>query len=138
VENTTEHRAGMPDALAQHPGNDDEQLEWYWVSALFKAVHIGSSRKRHLWERTVFLVRATSGPKATDIAEKVARGKEEEYLAAGGDKVRWVFQEIEKIQPLVDERFEDGTEVYWEFFERVDGAAKIRKRREEPHGPRAQ
>jgi hypothetical protein len=90
--------------------------EWYWVAATYKAVHVGKTRKRHLWERTVFLVQAANEDEASRLAEQVGREKEVEYLAAGGDTVRWVFQGIERMEQLLDERFENGTEVYWEFF----------------------
>lgn len=96
------------------------QLEWYWVSATYKAVHAGVARRRHLWERTVFLVRAGDDAQAKVAAAEVARGKEHEYIAAGGDTVRWVLQEVEDVQPLFDADIGPGTEVYWTFFERVD------------------
>ena len=99
---------------------NEERCRWYWVSATYKAVHGGVSRRRHLWERTVFLIRAADDTEAATTAENVARQKEHEYEAAGGDTVRWTFQEIEAIQPLFDERVGEGTEVYWELFERVD------------------
>jgi hypothetical protein len=98
----------------------DSDLEWYWVAATYKAVHLGRVRRRHLWERTVFLIRAASAEEATVIAQRVACDKEHEYLAVKGDTVRWVLQEVEDIQPLHDQVFEDGTEVFWQFFDRID------------------
>jgi hypothetical protein len=104
----------------------DGEQSWYFVRATYKAVHLGRVRRRHLWERTVFLIRALGNDglvpheMAVLRANEVAREKEHEYEVEGGDTVRWVFQQIEDIQPLVDEPFGDGTEVYWEFFERVD------------------
>jgi hypothetical protein len=102
--------------------NDEDGPAWYWVSATYKAVHLGVPRKRHLWERTVFLIRASSDAEAADVARQVAREKEHEYLAAGGDMVRWVLQEVEEIHELFESDIQQGTEVYWEFFERVDKA----------------
>ena len=49
-----------------------------------------------------------------------AEQKQHSYVSATGSSVRWVFQEIEELQPLHSEEFTDGTEVYWKFFERVD------------------
>jgi len=93
--------------------------EWYWVSATYKAVDPDKPRKRHLWERTAFLIRADDGEAARSRAQQVAKDKEHEYQAKGGT-VRWVLQDIEDIQSLHDAEIGDGTEVYWQFFERVD------------------
>ena len=41
----------------EEEGQDGEQ-SWYFVRATYKAVHLGRVRRRHLWERTVFLIRA--------------------------------------------------------------------------------
>jgi hypothetical protein len=110
---------------------DDAEQQWFWVKATYKAVHVGAARKRHLWERNVFIVRgpesasaiypdAAGDPELREKAEKIAREKEHEYVAAGGDTIRWVFQRIEQIQPIFDQKIGEGTEVYWELFERVD------------------
>jgi hypothetical protein len=96
---------------------------WYWVAATYKSVHIGVSRKRHVWQRIVFLIRALDEDEAAIIAHQVALAKEHEYLVDGGDTLRWVFQEIEEIHGVFDREIGQGTEVYWEFFERVDGTA---------------
>jgi hypothetical protein len=97
--------------------------DWYWVAATYKAVHVGVPRKRHLWERTVFLLRAPADCDRVFLwekAERVARTKEREYVGGTGDTIRWTFQEIEAIHSLFDRDLDDGTEVYWELFHRVD------------------
>lgn len=112
----------------QDGSNDNEYPAecWYWVKAAYKGVHVGAVRRRHLWETTVFLIR---GPRNSEVtppdlvkgkAERVAKQKEHEYEAVGGHVVRWVFQQVDAIAPLVDDEIGDGTEVYWEYFERVD------------------
>lgn len=80
------------------------------------------ARRRHLWERLVFLVRARTDEEARARAEALARVKEHEYIAAAGNPVRWTFQGVEEVQPLHDRDIMEGTEVYWEFVERVDAA----------------
>jgi hypothetical protein len=106
-------------------GPSSEQ-SWYFVKATYKAVHLGRPRRRHLWERVIFLIRAPQADGLTPHgmallrAEEVAREKEHEYEAAGGDTVRWVFQQIEEVKQLIDDEFVDGVEVYWQFFTRVD------------------
>jgi hypothetical protein len=54
--------------------------------------------------------------------ERVACTKEHEYMGGKGDTIRWVCQEIEAIHSLLDREFEEGTEMYWELFHRVDKA----------------
>jgi hypothetical protein len=100
--------------------NPNTEEEWFWVAALFKSVHPERPRKRHLWERTVFLVRAPDEAAAQVRAREVALGKEHEYVTAAGERLRWTFQEVEAVQSLHDAELGEGTEVYWQFFERVD------------------
>jgi len=99
---------------------DPTEEQWFWAAALFKAVHPDRPRKRHLWERTVFLVRAVDETKARERAREVALEKEHEYVAGGGERLRWTFQELEAVNSLHDAELGEGTEVYWQFFERVD------------------
>lgn len=87
---------------------------------LFKAVNSSEPRKRHSWERTTFLVRTTDDHSALEKAEHIARGMEHEYEAIDSRLVRWEFQSIEKVQKILDDELTEGTEVCWEFFERVD------------------
>jgi hypothetical protein len=104
------------------PDEGSEQ-QWFWAAALFKAVHPDRPRKRHLWERTVFLVRATNETDARERARVVALRKEHEYVTAMDNRLRWTFQEVEEVQSLFDTEVGEGTEVYWQFFERVDRPA---------------
>lgn len=99
---------------------EDDLDQWYWASALFKAVHVDRPRRRNVWEQKVFLVRAAADHEAWSRAETMARAREHEYLAATGDTVRWCFEEIEDVQPLHDGDLASGSEVFWRFFERVD------------------
>jgi transcriptional antiterminator Rof (Rho-off) len=92
---------------------------WYWVSATFKAVHSGRPRRRHLWERTVFLLQVEGDTDIHAAARDLALAKEHEYLNPAGETVRWVLQEIERIESLHDD-LGPGAEVFWQFFERVD------------------
>jgi hypothetical protein len=107
------------------------EQSWYCVKATYKAVNPGRPRRRHLWERNVFLIRAPRSdeidphPMALLRAEEVARGKEHEYEVEGGKVCRWVFQQIEAVLQLGEVELEDGVEVYWEMFERVDKTEPI-------------
>src|SRR4029079_9328817 len=88
--------------------------------------HLGAARRRHVWETNVFLIR---GPRVCEItipaavknkAEGMARAKELEYEASGGHTVRWVYQYVSAMAPLVDDEIVEGTEVYWEFYTKAD------------------
>jgi hypothetical protein len=92
---------------------------WFYVAADYKSVHIGKSRKRHLWERRVFVFRARP-EEAADRAARIAKQNEHEYISATGDRVRWELQAIESSAELFDDEITDGTEVYWDWFVRVD------------------
>lgn len=117
-------QCSLTDASRVGPCEGAPALHWYWVSATYKAVHPGATRRRHLWERTVFLVCAHADADARVEAVRIAKGKQQEYVAAKDDLVRWELVEIEGIQALHDEVIGSGTEVYWEFFERVDRPAE--------------
>lgn len=94
--------------------------KWYWVAAIYKSELVGISRKRHLWERTVFLIQVPDTSDAAKVAKEVAQSKQHEYLNDKQELVRWVFQGIEDVQSLSDDNIKQGTEVYWKFFERID------------------
>jgi len=94
---------------------------WFYVAADYKSVHLGKSRKRHLWERRVFVFRARP-EEAADRAAGIAKQNEHEYVSATGDHVRWELQEIESLAELFDDEITEGTEVYWDYFVRVDKA----------------
>lgn len=117
---------GVPMCSARVEPRAGAEDQWFWDAALFKAVHLERPRKRHLWERTVFLVRAPDEASARERAREVALGKEHEYVTATGDRLRWAFQAVEEIQALVQDQLAEGTEVYWQFFERVDRSAPER------------
>lgn len=118
--------------MEETPHETDSEAEsgsqWHRACALFKSVHIRKPRRRHLWEPVVFLFRSVPGPAANTLAEQIARAKEEEYPVLGGDIVRWVFCEFENIQTLMDDPTEQGAEVYWTFFERVDAIQNPKRR----------
>lgn len=95
-------------------------IKWYSATVLFKATHPGETRRRHLWERNTFILSASEDCSIAEKAERLARDMEHEYENAGGRLVRWEFQSVEKIQELFDAEPGEGTEVRWEFFERVD------------------
>ena len=104
------------------------ELTWYCVRATYKSVHVREPRRRHLWERTFFLLSAPPHQGPADVrrrAEQVARTKEDEYVAVAGNTVRWIFHEVEDIEELPSFSPETGGEVYCELFTRVDKVASF-------------
>jgi hypothetical protein len=103
-----------------------EELSWYCIRATYKSIAPGIPRKRHLWQRIFFLMRAPENRNPNSLrkqAEELAREKEHEYQTFQNTMVRWVFVEVEDIEELSDPELKAGSEVYWEFYERVDKAA---------------
>jgi hypothetical protein len=101
-------------------------MAWYCAKTTYKSVDVGVVRKRHLWERKFILIqgpRNLNPASLVPLVESIAREKEHEYTAISGNQVRWVFQEVEEIKELDDPVIKEGSEVYWEFFERVDKTA---------------
>ena len=97
-----------------------QQLTWYWACATFKAIdREGDRKKKHLWERTVFLLRSETPETARIKAHKLAKDKEHGYRSATNHDVYWELQEVERVEPLFDAEIADGTEVYWKLFECV-------------------
>lgn len=98
--------------------------KWWSVTATYKSVHPEQlTRRRNLWERTTFLIRADGETEAQAVARDVAKGKEHGYTVASGDTVQWTLGEIEDVQELIDEKVQQGMEVRWQFFERIDKPA---------------
>ncbi len=95
---------------------------WFWVCALYKSERGGKKgrlRKRHLWERRVFVIRAARGDERR-IARQVAEAHEQKFKNGAGETVYWRLKEIEAYAELFDKRITSGTEVYWNFFVKVD------------------
>lgn len=100
--------------------NPETDKQKYGVAARYKAVHVGSQRRRHLWEQIIFVIYARDEDDAKVVAEMVAREKEHEYLNEAGEIVHWVLMEIEQVKKISDDMSQNGAEVYCDFFEKVD------------------
>jgi len=93
---------------------------WWSVTANYKAVHPDEKRRRHLWERIVFLAQAADEESARKLGASIAKSKEHSYKSGNGDYVKWQFIELLDVKELFDQQITSGTEVDWKFFERVD------------------
>lgn len=94
--------------------------KWWAATATFKAVHVGKKRRRHLWEKTTFLVRAATEDDARAKSLVIAKSKEYTYEAVVGDAIAWQFDEVVGLQELFDQELREGTEVAWSFYKRMD------------------
>lgn len=66
------------------------------------------------------MISVNEGDDPDEKALAIAKSKEQEYISATNELVRWTLQEIESVLELIDQDIEDGTEVYWELKQRVD------------------
>lgn len=97
--------------------------KWWSVTATYKALHLEKPRRRNLWERTTFLIRAAGEAEARAVAQEVAKSKEHDYPVKPGDTVRWTLCEVEDVKELIDQKVQTGMEVNWRFFYRTDKQA---------------
>lgn len=91
-------------------------MEIYSVKILFK--YEVESSDRVIYEESIRLFHAESFDEASDKAKKIAFDEEREYINVYAKKVNYRFYEIVDDFWLFDElEFEDGTEVFSEYFE---------------------
>src|SRR5207302_1849043 len=88
---------------------------WFSVNLLFKSIHPDHPENESLWEERVFLVQAETEDQARHEGERIGKNEEHEYVAATGDLVRWVFEQIASISPLLADTLGNGTEVFSRF-----------------------
>jgi len=72
----------------------------------------GSSRRDPLWEYSVVLVKANDAAEAERKAYDFGRHHESSYVAADGNQVRWKFNAVHKVQPVIPKEEQDITEVF--------------------------
>ncbi len=90
------------------------KLKWFYVAADYESVHRGKNEKKHLWERRVFVYRATEAA-AEKEGLSLARSQEHSYRNGEGTLIQVKFRGIESYSQLFDVRIISGTEVYWDF-----------------------
>src|SRR5947209_6112447 len=88
---------------------------WYSAGIFLQSVHNDCPTDDDGWELQVLLITASSEVEARIQAEKLGKEREHEYISATGDKVRWVFRQLESISEVLDEDLKPGTEVYSRF-----------------------
>lgn len=117
LETATDEKPGSEtDPHTTSENDPDLQWSWYCVPATYKSIVKGRPRRRHLWQRMYLLFQAPCNRRPQSLTQKataVAQSKEHD---------NWVLQEVEvdEMRELFDNEMKEGTEVYWDFFERVD------------------
>lgn len=71
-----------------------------------------SPRGDPLWEYRVVLVEADDAAEAERKAHDFGRRHESCYVAADGNEVRWKFNAVHKVQPVIPTDEQDLTEVF--------------------------
>ncbi len=82
----------------------------YSVAIMFRSAH--SSKRPGLWECVVLLIEATCDDEARSKAEALAGKYETEFDTADGDRVRWRYEGIQKIELIDYGDSRNGTELY--------------------------
>jgi hypothetical protein len=88
---------------------------WFTVSLLLKCVRAGEPAQELLWEEKIFLVRAKTEAEAVSVGNQLGKAEEHEYVAADGQPVRWVFQQVERAAPIEADSLGHQTELFSRF-----------------------
>lgn len=102
------------------------KLKWFYVAVDYESVHRGKNEKKHLWERRVFVYRATEAT-AEKEALSLARSHEHNYRNGENTLIQVKFRGIESYSQLFDTKTISGTEVYWDWSYRSTGAKPAKK-----------
>ena len=73
---------------------------WYAVTILFESRVSGAVALRPLCEERVILLRSTSEANARLRAIQYGKVEEHQYLNHAGDRVRWSFRSVEKVEDI--------------------------------------
>jgi hypothetical protein len=86
---------------------NDNKLRWYYVAADYENVHLNENLRKHLWERRVFVFRA-SKKDAAKTALKIAKEQEYDFKNSDGNRIDVKFRGIESTSELLDQRLVSG------------------------------
>ena len=90
-------------------------MNWYVAEAVFNSIIDGAEDSyTPLIERSWFLVSADDESLAQAKAVALAEKRLDAYDNPAGERVRWVFQRIERLREVMDRELQDGTEVWCE------------------------
>jgi hypothetical protein len=88
---------------------------WFGISLLLRGEESRRSKDEWLWEECIVVVEADSADAAALIGETLGKRSEQEYVAAAGGTVRWVFDRVERTYQIDADKCESGAEVFSRF-----------------------
>jgi Domain of unknown function (DUF4288) len=91
--------------------------DWYSARLLYEFVHDPPDVKpKPLFEESLVVFKAVDGSVLKTLLE-LARGKEHNYQAAAGNHVYYTFRELLEVQEISGDKIEQGTEVFFRFWD---------------------
>jgi hypothetical protein len=96
--------------------------QWYSARLLYERLLLESpggdplEDSESLFEDKLIVFRVKEGEDIVSKLTALANGANEEFEAAAGNWVKWVFREILEIQDISAYDIEDGTEVYFRWW----------------------
>ncbi len=94
---------------------------YYSVSIFLKAIgKNGGPESIELWEERVYLILATDETDAKAKGEKLGKLGEHEYRSSEDRTIRWVFDCVNSVCEVGDERPSDGAELFSRFLRSSD------------------
>ena len=92
-----------------------ERQSYYIAIALYESTS-SNPEDRMLYEECFVLIKATSLEQAKDKAWELSRRQESSYKNEAGSTIAWSLKHIVDVASVLDEGFEDGTELYARHF----------------------
>ena len=92
-----------------------ERQSCYIAIALYESTS-SHPEQRRLYEECFVLIKATSLEEAKDKAWELGRRQEHSYKNEAGSTIAWSLKHIVDVASVLDEGFEDGTELYARHF----------------------
>ena len=96
--------------------------KWYSARLLYEMLLLQSPGGKELadaeplFEDKLIVFRVQEGQDVVARLTALAQGANDEFEAAAGNWVKWVFREILEIQDIAAYEIEDGTEVYFRWW----------------------
>ena len=92
-----------------------ERQSFYIAIALYESTS-SNPEDRMLYEECFVLIKATSLEQAEDRAWELGKQRETSYQNEAGSTIAWSLKHIVDVASVLDEGFEDGTELYARYF----------------------
>lgn len=90
-------------------------MNWFSANILFVSQHsLGISNQR-IWEEKIFIFRAECDSHALDVARQIGIRNQLEYEVSEFDRVKWVFDRVERVCEIQGNIIVDGVEVFSRF-----------------------